>query len=226
MDTTEALRSSDVPPLPRYPGLLTLLAFYIFSTESVDVAILETGMGGETDSTNVLTAPVATGISEIGLDHTRRLGSTLDKIAWHKAGILKQAVPAFSVPQPAAAEAVLRRRADEKGTEILFVDDEFLIANNINVSPNYGFQRHNASLALQLAKTYLLQSTAPRSIDPHAAKCLERTVLPARFETIETKHIRWVLSIAHNNMSVDSACQVFLDEIGRYGQRGVDWRIH
>lgn len=64
-----------------------------------NVAIVETGTGGELDSTNVISTPVTTGITEIGFNHTNVLGNILKSIAWHKAGIFKAEVPAYSVPR-------------------------------------------------------------------------------------------------------------------------------
>ena len=66
---------------PKYPGFLLLLAIYIFILEKVNVAILETGLGGETDSTNVFPHLIATGITAIGLDHVNILGHTVEEIA-------------------------------------------------------------------------------------------------------------------------------------------------
>lgn len=199
------------PPWPRYPGFLTLLGFYIFSQESVDLVILETGMGGETDSTNVVTAPIATGITRIGLDHTDRLGKTVREIAWHKAGILKYQVPAFSVPQERTAEDVLQARALEKGCSIEFVQDEFLVKNNIHVWPNIHFQHMNAALAVELVRAYFAQLTPPRDVDPFVAMELARTDLPAKFELVGDGSNDWLLSSAHNEQSIDGACQAFLD---------------
>jgi len=198
------------PPLPGYPGFITLLAFHIFNEEAVDLAILETGMGGETDSTNVVTSPVATGIAELGLDHVNRLGDTLEQIAWHKGGIFKFGVPAFSVPQKEAAVKVLQQRANEKNTELQFVDNTFLSNNCIDVVPNEEFQRSNASLALALAGEYLKRLTPPGRIDSDIARCVERTELPAKFEIILQGKISWVLSSAHNDMSVEAACEAFM----------------
>src|SRR5262249_18034330 len=74
---------------PTYFRFLTLLAFHVFIREKVDVAVFEVGIGGEYDSTNVVEQPIVTGISALGLDHVSVLGATVDKIAWHKAGIFK-----------------------------------------------------------------------------------------------------------------------------------------
>lgn len=84
-----------------HAGLQTFLA------EEVDVAILEVGLGGRLDATNVIRAPFACGITPLGYDHMAVLGHTLPEIAGEKAGILKPGCPAFTVPQPADAMAVI-----------------------------------------------------------------------------------------------------------------------
>lgn len=87
----------DPLPKPAYPGFLVLLAPDVFKGEKVEIAIIESGTGGEIDSTNSLSSPVATGITEIGLDHLKTLGIDFESTAWHKAGILKVNVPAYTV---------------------------------------------------------------------------------------------------------------------------------
>jgi folylpolyglutamate synthase len=76
---------------------LTLVAFHAMMQEKVDIAILEVGVGGEYDSTNIVENPIVCGITALGLDHVTVLGNTIDSIAWHKAGIIK--VPRKKVPQ-------------------------------------------------------------------------------------------------------------------------------
>jgi len=201
--------------LPGYPSFMTLLAFYIFTLEKVDVAILETGMGGETDSTNVVNAPIATGITELGFDHVKALGNTIESIAWHKAGIFKLRTPAFSVPQANAAAAVLEQRACEKSTRVQFVTDDFLTANDIHVEPDEPFQRSNAALAIALAGAYMEQAKPCGQIDPIVAKSVERTELPAKFEIVQRGIVSWVLTSAHNEMSIKTASQSFLKYVGQ-----------
>lgn len=77
---------------PLYFRYLTLLALHTFIQEKVHCAILEVGIGGEYDSTNIIEKPVVCGITALGLDHVNVLGSTIDQIAWHKAGIIKVAI--------------------------------------------------------------------------------------------------------------------------------------
>lgn len=202
VDATSS-RTWDNNPKPEYPGFLVLLALYIFGEEKVDIAVIETGTGGEFDSTNILSSPVATGITEIGLDHLKTLGENLESIAWHKAGIFKADVPAYSVPQDPAATVVLQRRATEKVTNLTFVDEL-----PVKVSPNAPFQRYNASLALALVKEYAsFVGTEPVTAD--TARCVEKTELPAKFEAIKDGARTWILSSAHNEMSVQVACDLF-----------------
>jgi folylpolyglutamate synthase len=77
------------PDKPAYFRFLTLVAFHALMQENVDVAILEVGVGGEYDSTNIIENPIVCGITALGLDHVTVLGNTIDSIAWHKAGIIK-----------------------------------------------------------------------------------------------------------------------------------------
>ena len=75
--------------MPTFFQTLTLLAFHTFIQEKVDVAIIEVGVGGELDATNIVDHPVVCGITSLGIDHKRFLGSTQVSIAWHKGGIMK-----------------------------------------------------------------------------------------------------------------------------------------
>ncbi|XP_057982667.1 folylpolyglutamate synthase isoform X2 [Malania oleifera] len=104
---------TDDLPMPPLFQFLTVLAFKIFISEKVDVAIIEVGLGGKTDSTNVIKEPVVCGIASLGMDHTETLGDTLEQIAMHKAGIFKPQIPALTVPQLSEAMDVLKARAHE-----------------------------------------------------------------------------------------------------------------
>ncbi len=143
---SSAADGDDVPQgsKPAYARYLTLMSYHVFLSEGVDVAVYETGIGGEYDSTNIVAHPIATGISTLGIDHVRVLGDTIDKIAWHKAGIMKTATPAFAVEQVPSAEAVLKERAAEKGVDlkVLGVDPRL---HGVRIRTNALFQTKNAS---------------------------------------------------------------------------------
>jgi dihydrofolate synthase/folylpolyglutamate synthase len=89
----------------------TAAAFLLFSRHPADVTLLEVGLGGRLDATNVIDKPIASAITPISMDHLEFLGDSIEKIAAEKAGILKRGVPAAIAPQPEAALAVIERAA-------------------------------------------------------------------------------------------------------------------
>ncbi|XP_019100349.1 PREDICTED: folylpolyglutamate synthase-like isoform X3 [Camelina sativa] len=138
--------------MPTYFCFLALLAFKIFVTEQVDVVILEVGLGGRFDATNVIQKPVVCGISSLGYDHMEILGYTLAEIAAEKAGIFKSGVPAFTVPQPDEAMHVLNEKASKLEVNLQVVEP-------LDSSQRLGLQGEhqylNAGLAVALCSTFL-----------------------------------------------------------------------
>lgn len=110
----EAMRASGEGS-PTFFEICTAIAFCHFARSKVDYAVVEVGVGGRLDSTNVLDQPLLTCITRIGLDHTKALGGTLRAIALEKAGIIKPGVPVVLARSPEAARAALRGRACEAG---------------------------------------------------------------------------------------------------------------
>ena len=105
--------------------LVTALGFEYFAREKVDVAVIEVGLGGRLDSTNVIT-PLVSVITSLSYDHTNLLGSTLAQIAGEKAGIIKPGVPLVSAPQQPEALEVLMRTAHERGAPLTLVGRDWL----------------------------------------------------------------------------------------------------
>jgi dihydrofolate synthase/folylpolyglutamate synthase len=99
--------------------ITTAAAFLAFASEPADAVLLETGLGGRLDATNVVDRPLATALTPISLDHQAYLGASLAEIAREKAGILKSGVVCISAAQPEEAAAVIRERAAETGAELL-----------------------------------------------------------------------------------------------------------
>ncbi|XP_030063815.1 folylpolyglutamate synthase, mitochondrial isoform X1 [Microcaecilia unicolor] len=143
--------------MPAYFRFLTIMAFHVFLQEKVDLAVVEVGIGGAYDCTNIIRKPVVCGISSLGIDHTSILGDTIEKIAWQKGGIFKPGVPAFTVPQPASCLQVLMDRAKDIGCPLSLCPD--LDAYEEDKTLTLGLagehQRSNAALALQLTQTWL-----------------------------------------------------------------------
>lgn len=122
------------------------LAFDYFRQEQVDFAVIETGLGGRLDSTNVITPLVST-ITNIGLDHVQFLGNTLEAIATEKAGIIKPGVPVVIGQYTPATKAVFARVADTNQSPIYFASD--LIADGYQSDLKGDYQFHNKKTAVQ-----------------------------------------------------------------------------
>jgi dihydrofolate synthase / folylpolyglutamate synthase len=104
------------------------LAFDFFATEKVDIAIIETGLGGRLDSTNII-RPTLSVVTNIGYDHVSLLGDTLEKIAAEKAGIIKEGAPAVIGESRKETDPVFRKRAEEVHTSVFFADKLFKAEN-------------------------------------------------------------------------------------------------
>ncbi len=113
---------------PTFFEFITALAFYYFAENSVQWAVVETGMGGRFDATNVL-MPEASVITDIGMDHSEFLGDSLEKIAFEKAGIMKESVPVITTSQKEEAMDVLKRRAEETGSKLYVYQRDFFTEN-------------------------------------------------------------------------------------------------
>jgi len=124
---------SDLQPLieqvqPSFFEVTVAMAFAFFAEKKVDVAVVETGLGGRLDSTNIIT-PLLSIITNIGYDHTAMLGNTLAEIAGEKAGIIKPGVSAVVGERQTAVEGVFERVAAEKGSPLLFASDQWQVDN-------------------------------------------------------------------------------------------------
>ena len=117
----DRMRAAGDPPT--FFEIFTALAFRHFADEAVDLAVVEVGLGGRLDASNVLRPDVSV-LTSVSIDHTHQLGGTLEKIAAEKAGILKPGVPVVSQPQRPEAMAVVERAAQRAGSPLLLVGRE------------------------------------------------------------------------------------------------------
>lgn len=109
--------------IPTYFEILTAVAFLYFRDKKIDIAVVEVGLGGRFDATNVL-RPEVCGITSISMDHMAILGDTLPEIAEEKAGIFKDGTPVISAPQAKEVKQTLRKAAEKTGSPILFAGNE------------------------------------------------------------------------------------------------------
>ncbi|KAF4546074.1 Folylpolyglutamate synthetase [Lasiodiplodia theobromae] len=209
---------------PVYFRFLTIMALHAYLREGVDAAVIECGIGGEHDSTNVIVKPTVTAVTSLGIDHVAMLGGTLPEIAWHKAGIFKPGAAALSVPQSSPeAMQVLRDRAAEKGVELVEVPRHPDV-DAIRLGLAADFQKTNASLAVAIAASHL-RALGDTSM-PASAKDISSWALPAEFrrgleqvrwpgrcEIRREPGVAWHIDGAHTLDSIEVAGRWFAEEI-------------
>lgn len=200
---------------PLYGRYLTLMSWHAFLQEGVDVAVYETGIGGEYDATNLVERPVVAGISTLGIDHVFALGDTVEKIAWHKAGIMKKGSPAFTVEQVPGAAAALQERAQEKDVElkVLGIDPRL---SGVNIKPDARFQKKNATLAIALAEAALrklgIAEVQGSALPKEFVDGLEQAVFRGRCEVKVEDGVAWYVDGAHTADSLKMSSRWFADE--------------
>ncbi len=209
---------------PTFFEIMTAVAFAHFVEKDVDVAVIESGLGGRLDSTNVL-RPKVCGITSISHDHCQQLGDTLGSIASEKAGIFKRGVPAVSVPQAAEAEQALRKVASAAGTSVAFTGKDINFSLRFESTKGDGPQtrvcvttplsrfehlrvplagEHQAvNCGLALALLDKLKELGYDIDDERAIRGLSRTVLPGRMELLHSDP-RVIVDGAHNPGSIEA----------------------
>ena len=197
---------TDARAKPVYFRFLTLMAFHTYLCEGVDTAVVECGIGGEYDSTNIILAPTVTGITSLGIDHVAMLGNSIEEIAWHKAGIMKVGAPSFTAPQPQGALKVLQNRAAERSVSLEVVGHHPDI-DHIPLGLAADFQKSNASLAIAIASAHLrcLGRPIPRDspLPPAFLRGLAEVRWPGRCEIRQEGNIAWHLDGGHTLESIE-----------------------
>ena len=123
------------PLHPSFFEVTTAMAFSWFAEQEVDVAVIETGLGGRMDCTNII-KPTLSVITNIGYDHMKFLGDTLQQIAYEKAGIIKKNVPVIIGEHNEITREVFTRKAEEVGTKVIFAQDDCKIISHKYVNPS------------------------------------------------------------------------------------------
>ena len=177
---------------PSFFEFMAAMAFQRFASEQVDIACIETGLGGRLDATNVVD-PELSIITTVSLDHTELLGERIELIAREKAGIIKPGKPVLIGRLPAEAEAVVRQIAAERGSTVYALRDRFPDESSLPQTNLSGsFQRWNAALAVYatelLADRFPIQSTAG----------LQQIDWPGRWQRIQLEDRTPILDATHN----------------------------
>ena len=211
----QMLLDGRLPQLPSYFEILTALAFLYFAESQVEIAVLEVGMGGRLDATNVV-EPLLSVITDISLDHMEWLGTTVAAIAREKAGILRRGGTMVTLPQHPEANHVLGEVAIELGVRGVSAAEyvpgphqagsglpgpysiSAMGAEVVVDSPLKGAHQHR-NLALAIAAAVELGSSHGFPVTLAAiGEGIWRTRWPGRMERIEKDGVEWILDVAHN----------------------------
>jgi dihydrofolate synthase / folylpolyglutamate synthase len=197
----DLVASGALEALPTFFECTTAVAFDLFRDAGVSVAVLEVGLGGRLDATNVV-SPIATAIVSIDFDHQAQLGTTLASIAAEKAGIAKPGVPMVCGPVPAEAMDVIAEVCAERGAPLVRTDADAALARRVMAIPlalRGEHQRANAGVALRLLELVDADPSAGLSVPESARRAgLSTAAWPGRLETIERGGCRVLLDAAHN----------------------------
>ncbi|MDS3439554.1 folylpolyglutamate synthase/dihydrofolate synthase family protein [Streptococcus pneumoniae] len=213
--------------------IITAIAYDYFAAEQVEVAIMEVGMGGLLDSTNVC-QPILTGITTIGLDHVALLGNTLEAIAEQKAGIIKQGIPLVTGRIAPEALAVIDRIAEAKNAPRLRYERDYQVSHQKSVVTGEVFdytsvvrqgrfqtgllglhQIENAGMAIALLDTFCQEDGRELANNDLLGQALEETSWPGRLEVVSRDPLM-ILDGAHNPHAIKALIATLQERFADY----------
>lgn len=213
--------------------IITAIAYDYFASEQVDVAIMEVGMGGLLDSTNVC-QPILTGITTIGLDHVALLGDTLEAIAEQKVGIIKQGIPLVTGRIAPEALAVIDSIAEGKDVPRLAYGANYQVRHKESVVTGQVFdytsvvrqgrfqtgllglhQIENAGMAIALLDTFCQEDGRELASNDLLAQALEETSWPGRLEVVSRNPLM-ILDGAHNPHAIKALLTTLQERFADY----------
>lgn len=210
--------------------VITAMALYFFSFKKiVDIAVMETGMGGRSDATNVI-RPLVSVITNVGMDHQAFLGERLEEIASEKAGIIKGGLPVMTACDEVVLPVFRQEAKDKKaslyrlqdhvrfetfmegGVQKLSYETPYRHLTNTKLGMTGHHQGINAALAI-MTVDYLKQFYAVMVDDEHVIKGIEKAALPGRSEIVH-KQPMIILDTAHNREAMDAAIKTVQEKFG------------
>jgi dihydrofolate synthase/folylpolyglutamate synthase len=201
-EAAEALvASGTLASLPTFFECTTAIAFDLFRAARVDVAVLEVGLGGRLDSTNIV-SPIAAAIVSIDFDHEEQLGHTLASIAAEKAGVVKPGIPVVCGPLPAEALEVIAAVCAERGATLIRTDTDAALGDRVASLPIAlpgAHQKANAAVALRLLEVIDGDRARGLRVGAEATRAgLTTAVWPGRIERLSHDGCPVLLDAAHN----------------------------
>jgi len=207
----------------------TALAFKYFSQKNVDVCVIETGLGGRLDATNVL-SPLAVVITSISFEHTNILGEKLEQIAAEKTAIIKPDAKVFTGKLPAEAERVVQEKCDKEDCKLFkitdFVDEKenklslmkkVINLDEIKMPVKGNYQKYNASLAALVVSNSFFNITYEQIVSG-IENTVKNTGLQGRYEYFH-KSPTIIFDAAHNPEGVENFISEFKNEYDNYRKR-------
>jgi len=206
-----------------YFEILTAMMFVVFQQESVDLAIIEVGIGGLLDNTNV-GHPLVSVITTIGLDHQDLLGSTLEEITAQKAGIIKAGQQVVVGPVTRECMDVIREIASEKGATVQAFGEDFSLVEDSyqdtvltislkQLALNGAFQKENATVAIRAFRSWM--DATGRSVQPEFIDSALRVVSwPGRMEVLQETPLV-IIDGAHNLPAIERLVQNMTAHVGK-----------
>ena len=207
---------------PSFFEFVTAMAFLYFKEKKVDVAVVEVGLGGRYDATNVVN-PSITSITTIDFDHTKTLGNTLRQIAYEKAGIIKENIPVVVGENKKDPLEMIQKIASEKKANIFLIDRDFKyseielklsenrfdyfgknVFSDLVISLNGKHQLKNASISIKI-----VEEIADNLDESHVRKGLMNAKNPGRFEVFKKNEKTIVLDGAHNPSGAKALVESF-----------------
>jgi dihydrofolate synthase/folylpolyglutamate synthase len=183
---------------PSFFEITTVLAFHYFAEQQVDIAIIEVGMGGRLDSTNIV-QPAVTAITSISKDHTQFLGDTLELIAKEKGGIIKQNIPVVLGELPIAAKIEIEKIALSKDSNI--IDSTILNAPKSALEGSYQLFNERTAFGILQELQKLSWKISEENIQQGFLRVIENTHLMGRWQVIGNNPLT-VAEVAHNEEGI------------------------
>jgi dihydrofolate synthase / folylpolyglutamate synthase len=220
-------KTIDPERMPTQFEVITATAWWYFAQQQVDVAVIETGLGGRLDATNVCDRPLASVITSISMDHWQRLGNTLGAIAGEKAGIIKSHCPAIIGEVPEEAKAVIATKIDDCNATATWVKAAIKADNGAEWE---GFKyplpllgKHQLmNSAIALATIQALQKQGWRVSEDAIIQGMSRTQWAGRLQWVEYQFRRLLIDGAHN-VAAAAYLRQFVDEA--FPQKRVCWIV-
>lgn len=217
-------------PSPTQFEVITAAAWLYFAQQQVDVAILEVGLGGRLDATNVCEHPLVSVITSISLEHRQQLGPTVAHIAAEKAGILKPLCPAVVGQLPAEAKVVVKQRSDELGCPVTWVDPAIWVRENVTPVPIASYhgieyplplcgQMQLMNSALAIATVQILRQQGWNISADALWQGMANTRWPGRLQWVTWREHRLLIDGAHN----PAAAEVLRQYVDSVTDQPVSW---